>query len=249
MKGKVIILASLLAIVALCLFSPAVVAQEGGAKAPAGGSTTLGDIFKNAGIIGWLIVLLSVVGMGLVIEHFITVRRDKLAPPELIDEVEALLEEKEYQEALELCESEPNYFTNVVAAGLPKISASFEAMEKSIEEAGEEEAVRLHQKISWLSLIANVAPMMGLLGTVAGMIEAFNVIAAQQGQASPADLAGGISGALITTMFGLIVAIPITAFFFFFRNRVVKTVIEVGAIVEDLFERFRPRSESHAPNA
>jgi biopolymer transport protein ExbB len=72
------------------------------------------------------------------------------------------------------------------------------------------------------------------------MIKAFNVIASSGGQADPAELAGGISEALLTTMLGLIVAIPTTASFAFLRNRLVKTVIEVGAIVEDLFERFRP---------
>jgi biopolymer transport protein ExbB len=72
------------------------------------------------------------------------------------------------------------------------------------------------------------------------MIKAFNVIASSGGQANPADLAGGISEALLTTMFGLCVAIPTSAFFAFLRNRLVKSIIEVGAIVEDLFERFRP---------
>ena len=113
-------------------------------------------------------------------------------------------------------------------------------IEKSIEEMGDEEAVKLHQKIGWLSLIANVAPMMGLLGTVAGMIASFKVIATTQGQAEPAELADGISQALLTTMFGLIVAIPTTGAFAYLRNNLIKSVIEVGAIVEDLFERFRP---------
>ena len=81
---------------------------------------------------------------------------------------------------------------------------------------------------------------MGLLGTVMGMVTAFNEIARSQGQANPADLASGISQALLTTMLGLIVAIPVTAAFAFLRNRLIKTIIETGAIVEDLFERFRP---------
>ena len=113
-------------------------------------------------------------------------------------------------------------------------------IEKSIEEMGDEESIRLNQRIGWLSLISNVAPMMGLLGTVSGMVTAFNTIASSGGQASPAELANGISQALLTTMFGLIVAIPVTAAFAFLRNRMVKTIIETGAIIEDLFERFRP---------
>lgn len=204
-----------------------------------GGSSAL-DVFTKSGAMGILIIVLSIVALAVIIENMVTLKRDKLAPPELIDEVQALFDEGQYQEAMELCENEPCFFTRVAGAGITKIGHSFEVIEQSISEMGDEESIRLHQKIGWLSLIANVAPMMGLLGTVGGMIKAFNTIAESGGQANPADLAVGISEALLTTMLGLVVAIPTTASFAFLRNRLVKTVIEVGAIVEDLFERFRP---------
>ena len=98
----------------------------------------------------------------------------------------------------------------------------------------------IDRRTQFVSTLVTAAPLMGLLGTVSGMVKAFNEIASSGGQASPAELADGISQALLTTMFGLIVAIPVTASFAFIRNRMVKTIIEVGAIVEDLFERFRP---------
>ena len=203
-------------------------------------SVSVAQIFKDGGTIGWVIVVMSVVALAFSIENAVNIRKDKLAPPELIDEIEALFEAGDYQEAIELCEAEPNFFTNIVAAGLPKLNASFEAMEKALEEMAEEEALKLHTKVGWLSFIAAVSPMMGLLGTVAGMIGAFNVIAATKGQADPSQLSSGISGALVTTMFGLLVAIPVTFAFTVFRNKVVKMSIEIGAVVEDLFERFRP---------
>jgi biopolymer transport protein ExbB len=202
------------------------------------------DVFTKSGVIGILIIVLSVVALAVIIENVVTLKRDKLAPPELIDEVQALFDEGQYQEAMELCENEPCFFTRIAGAGITKIGHQFEVIEQSISEMGDEESIRLHQKIGWLSLISNVAPMMGLLGTVGGMIKAFNVIASSGGQANPADLAKGISEALLTTMLGLIVAIPTSAFFAFLRNRLVKTVIEVGAIVEDLFERFRPGQQA-----
>ncbi len=210
--------------------------------APAGTEKSAFSVFADSGVIGMLIVLVSIVALALVIENFVSLKRDKLAPPELIDEVQALFDEEQFQEAMELCENEPTFFTRVAGAGISKIGHSFDTIEKSIEEMGDEESIRLHQKIGWLSLIANLAPMMGLLGTVSGMVTAFNTIASSGGQASPAELAGGISMALLTTMFGLIVAIPTTAAFAFLRNRLVKTVIEVGAIVEDMFDRFRPEA-------
>ncbi len=215
-------------------------AQDAPAVAAPPKDSNLFSVFADSGPIGLLIVLLSVVALALIIENFVSLKRDKLAPPELIDEVQALFDEEQFQEAMELCENEPSFFTKVAGAGVSKIGHSFDTIEKSIEEMGDEEAIRLHQKIGWLALIANLAPMMGLLGTVGGMVTAFDKLASSGGQASPAELAGGISQALLTTMFGLIVAIPTTAAFAFLRNRLVKTVIEVGAIVEDMFERFRP---------
>jgi biopolymer transport protein ExbB len=232
------------AVIAVAAFSASAtfaLAQEGAAAAAAAqdDSISIGGLIKDSGPIGWCIILLSIVALALVIEAFTSLKRDKLAPPDQIDEIQALFDEGQYQEAMNLCEEEPNYFTRVCAAGISKIGHDFEVIEKSIEEMGDEESVKLHQKIGWLSLISNIAPMMGLLGTVSGMIAAFKKIASSGGQASPAELASGISVALLTTMFGLIVAIPITATFAFLRNRMIRTIIETGAIIEDLFERFR----------
>jgi len=235
-------LTTVILVFTLALFAAgAVFAQDDGEDIEAPG-LTIQDIIGNAGIVGYLIILLSIIGVSLIIEHFVSIRRDKLAPPEIVDELETLLEEGNYQEALELCESEHNPLTNVVAAALPKINSGFDAIEQSLAEVGEEEAVKLHQKISWISLIGATAPMWGLLGTVIGMMKSFNVIAAKKGAADPSDLAAGISEALVTTMLGLFVAIPMMSFFFYFRNRVIKVVLEIGAILEELFERFRPQT-------
>lgn len=222
-----------------------VLAQEAAPAAAAPQNDSVFKVFRDAGTIGMLIVVLSIIALAVIIENFVSLKRDKLAPADLIDEVQALFDEEQYQEAMELCENEPTFFTRVAGAGIAKIGHSFDVIEQAISEMGDEESIRLHQKIGWLSLIANVAPMMGLLGTVGGMIEAFNTIASSGGQANPAELAGGISKALLTTMFGLVVAIPTTASFAFLRNRLVKAVIEIGAIVEDLFERFRPNEGGH----
>jgi biopolymer transport protein ExbB len=197
------------------------------------------EAFENAGLIGWIIVALSIVSVALIIENFVSIKREKLAPPEVIDELEALFEEEKFQDAMDLCESQPVYLTNIVQAGLAKLGYSFETIQAAVREMEEEETVKLFQKIGWLSLIAASAPMMGLLGTVSGMFVTFGTIAAAGGSVSPAILAGGIKLALVTTIFGLCVALPTGAFYFTFRNKVVRTTIEVNAIAEDLFERFR----------
>lgn len=230
---------SILALMAL--FTAPLFAQD---AAPAAGEPEELSVFSligKSGPIGIFIIILSIVMLALVIENFVTLNREKLAPPELIDEIQSLFEEGQYQEAMELCENERNLFTRVCAAGVAKIGHDFEVIQTAIQEMGDEEAIKLHQKIGWIGVLAAVSPMIGLLGTVSGMIGSFHTIATTTNP-SPAELAGGIYTALLTTLFGLGVAIPATAAFSFLRNRLVRSTIEIGAIVEDLFERFRPQA-------
>jgi len=178
--------------------------------------------------------------MALIIEHFMTLKREKLAPPEVIDEIEELFQEGNYQEALEACEATPCFFSNVTAAGIRKLGHPFSTIEKAIEEMEDEEGVKLQQKIGWLSLISGIGPMMGLFGTVTGMVGAFATIGnSGAGGVNPADFAADISLALMTTVLGLTVAIPTTAFYAFFRNKVSLVTMEISGVVEDMFERFR----------
>ncbi|PIE22847.1 MAG: peptide transporter TolQ [Planctomycetota bacterium] len=217
---------------AALLSGPALAQEEPSAP------TMMEDIVENAGLIGWLIVILSILALALIIEHFMTLKRDKLAPPHLIDDIEALFDEKQWQEAIEVCEAEPNYLTEVVQAGLAKLGHSYETIQTSMYEVAEENDISLNQKVGWLNLIAAVAPMMGLLGTVNGMITTFGKIAVLP-SVKPGDLAGGIKGALVTTLLGLTVAIPVTAAYVYFKNRTQRISIEIAAITEDLFDRFR----------
>ena len=235
-----------IAIVLACmtLFANLGLAQDeaaAAAPAPEADELSIASLIAKSGIVGWVIIVLSVITLALVIENYVSLNREKLAPPELIDEIQSLFDEGQYQEAMELCENEPNLFTRTCAAGIAKIGHPFEVIETSLAEMGDEEATKLHQKVGWIAVLAAVAPMIGLLGTVGGMIGAFHTIATTANP-TPSELAGGIYTALLTTLFGLMIAIPATAAFSFLRNRLVRSTIEVGAIVEDLFERFRPQS-------
>jgi biopolymer transport protein ExbB len=200
---------------------------------------TVADVLKGGGWVGWIIVGLAVIALALAIEQLVTIRRVRLVPPDLVQEVHKLFEKESYQEALELCESEPTFFTNVVASGLRRLNFGFPTMKEAMTETGEEESVKLQQRIGYLNLIGTVAPLLGLFGTVTGMILAFHVIAQKKGSAEPGELAYGIAMALITTFFGLIVAIPINTFFVFMRNKVIRIILDVGAVTGDLFDRFR----------
>ena len=212
-------------------------AQEEGPVEPP--KTSMLQMIKYGGPIGYFIIVMNIVGIGLVIEHFITIRRDALVPPDLLAHIERLFEEEEYEEVMTLCETQPCFFTNVLAAGLPKIGTGYGNIEKAMAEVGEMEATKLQQKISYINLIANIAPLCGLLGTVSGMVSAFNTIANSPTSPEPKELADGIQQALVTTVLGLVVCIPLTIFYFFFRNRVARVIMEIGAITEELMEKFR----------
>lgn len=209
----------------------------------AGNKTTMLDMIHAGGVIGYFIMLLSVAMFGMSLTFFMNLRRDKLVPPDVLGEIEVLFEDEDYEGAMELCEAQPCFLTNVIASALPKIALGFDVMIENMRAVQEEEAVKFQQKISALSLIGAIAPMLGLLGTVTGMIGAFNQIAGSSTAPKPSELAGGISMALVTTCQGLIVAIPAITFYFFLRNVVVKSALEVAAISEELMERFRPASE------
>lgn len=199
---------------------------------------SLMDQLNKGGVIGWIIMALSPVALALIIEHAVTLRRDKMCPPELVQELNDYFNEEQYEEALELCNVERNFLTNVTRAGLSRLDAGFEAMQQAMSSAAEEEFTNYQLRISWLSLIGNVAPMMGLLGTVQGMIGAFGKIAYMT-VVKPSVLAGNINVALVTTFQGLTVAIPVMCAYQYIANRIVANVLASGSTVSELMDRFR----------
>jgi biopolymer transport protein ExbB len=205
------------------------------------GAITMQQILRDGGTVGWIIIVLSVATLAVLIECSVSVRRDKICRPELIDEIEALLEEDELQEALELCESEPNFFTNMMAAGLAKANLGYDEMKTAMENRGGVEVTKMMQKVGWILWLSNIGPLLGLFGTVTGMIAAFNVIKALGAAVTPTDLAYGISSALITTFDGLVVSMPAVTAYQYFRDKVARIAIDFGSMGEDMIQRFRGR--------
>ena len=223
--------------VTLVLGSSVVAYAQPDGDAPAETVSVLDNI-KAAGAVGVILILLSGAGMALTLMHGMQLRRDVLVPPDLLDHVESLFETDDFEGALDACEQQPSFLSSVLAAGLPKIDRPYEDIEEAMEEAGEMESSDLHRKISYISLIAAISPMLGLLGTVMGMVGAFNVIATSKTSPKPKDLAGGISEALMTTMMGLIVAIPMTISYFILKTIIDGASVEVSSIASELMSRF-----------
>ena len=130
----------------------------------------------------------------------------------------------------------------MLSAGLGKVSTGYNEAIEAMQEVGEEENMRLEHRLSYLALIGTLSPMIGLLGTVSGMIDSFKLIAnTATGAPDPQALAQGISTALFTTFVGLSLAIPALAAYNLLRNRVSRLVLEVGIVSEGLMSRFQKK--------
>lgn len=201
---------------------------------------TLWHLIKAGGLAMLAIGLCSVAAVAIVLERLINTRTRKLIPKDLIEEVKSLVKEKKYDEALGLCEKKPYFIARIFRKALEGLDRGRKTIVQAVEEAGAKEAAVMHQRIGFLSVIAVVSPMIGLLGTVIGMIQAFNVIAFQGGAGRPTLLAAGISKALVTTAFGLIVAIPTMIFFHYFRINIQKLMAKVENIMEEFIDIISP---------
>src|SRR6185312_12568982 len=142
--------------------------------------------------------------------------------------VRELIEAGEIGQARSACQGRPSFLSAVILHGLSEIEGGWQEVEKAMEEATAEQAARLYRRIEYLSVIGNIAPMVGLLGTVTGMLLAFKQVADTEGNAGAAQLADGIYQALVTTVAGLIIAIPSLGAFALFRSRVDQLVAEAA---------------------
>jgi biopolymer transport protein ExbB len=187
------------------------------------------------------LIALSVTAAYLVIDHLLTIRRQEIMPEGLGDEVRDLLAAGRVAEAEQACRAQPSFLAFVLLNGMAEVESGWSAVEKAMEDATAEQAARLFRKIEYLSVIGNIAPMVGLLGTVTGMIIAFQRVAVTQGSAGAADLAEGIYQALVTTVGGLLIAIPSLGAFAIFRNRVDQFVAEAAYLAQHAFAPFKRR--------
>lgn len=221
-----------------------VLEEEAAAPAPAASPTkppprqrTFVDALIAGGWIGAVIILISFVAVGFIIEHSLSIRKDRLMPEWQIGPLEEMIHQGRVGEAIEFCRIPKNYSlaTDVILAGLERFQGSefgFAEYKSAVEEAGEDNTARLYRKTDALNVIAAIAPMLGLFGTVEGMIESFNAIASTEGTVKPADLADSIGKALVTTWLGLVVAIPAMVAFSYFRNKIDSLISECGKRVE-----------------
>lgn len=201
------------------------------------------DIFLKGGVLMWAILLCSVIGLSVVIDRFITLRRAKINVPAFLVRLRGFIKNKDMNGALSFCMQEKSPMANMVRKGLKKFNLGHERVKEAIENAGRQEVSKLERGLSILATVAGVAPLLGFLGTVTGMIQAFMTIEELAGAANPSDLAGGIWEALTTTAFGLIVGIPALAFYNYFVNAVKKSVGDMETVANDVVDSVQDSTQ------
>ena len=200
-------------------------------------------LFLKCGAIGWLLWLINALTWALIIKYFLDIRRETFLPIAMTTQLQEMFENRQYREVLEATEEDPSYIGGIVNSALSEASFGYSAMERSLEEAAEERTTRMLRSIEWLNLIGNIGPMLGLMGTVWGMIGAFFTLASSDSMPKPSVLAGDIGVALVTTLLGLAVAIPALAAYAIMRNRVDALTSEAMVASQDLISNFRPGAQ------
>jgi biopolymer transport protein ExbB len=227
------ILFTLVVIAVMCAFAGAHAEDPGGAaESPAGEARTrsLLDLYMTGGMLMHPILLCSMGTIAVAAYCFVQVNPKKMSPKAQVDALTQLLRRQDPAGAYEQCQMNPNSLSAVMSAALLKVNferdlSNKASMEQAAAEALSHEETRYMLWVNYLNVFATIAPMLGLLGTVTGMIASFDQLAA--GRSEPQDLAGGIGEAMLTTAGGLIVGIPAMFCYFFFRNKLMMAVASI----------------------
>jgi len=201
------------------------------------------EIFLNGGLVMWPILFCSIVALAVAIDRFLVLRRAKINLPAFLVRIRGFIKNKDMSGAASFCLREKSPIANMVRKGLKKFGMGHERVKEAIENAGRQEVSKLEKGLSILATIAGVAPLLGFLGTVTGMIQAFMRIEDLAGAASPSDLAGGIWEALLTTAFGLIVGIPAYVAYNYFLSWITKFVADMETVANDVVDTMQDVSK------
>lgn len=194
------------------------------------------EMFLKGGSIMWPILACSIIGLAVIIERYIVIKKSKINIAAFLIKIRGMLKKKDVEGAIQYCLEEKSPVSNIIRKGLRKYRLGHERVKEAIADAGKQEVYKLEKGLPILATIAGVAPMLGFLGTVTGMVSAFMTIQDLQGSVSPSDLAGGIWEALVTTVFGLIVGIIALIFYNYFLSRINKLVSDMEVASNDVVD-------------
>jgi biopolymer transport protein ExbB len=204
---------------------------------------------RASGKLGLLLLAMSFYLIALIAWMAFEYRRSVAAPPRLVSEVSDLLAAKQYTEAFQKVAADPSFLGRVLAAGVRKLPTGLPAAQRAMELANEDASMAMEHRTTYLATVGTLGPMIGLVGTVYGMIESFRVIATAGASPQASQLAGGISTALFATLEGIALSIPAIYFHAVFRNRIARLSMEVALASESLLEQFAPGVRTQHPLA
>jgi biopolymer transport protein ExbB len=195
---------------------------------------------RASGPIGIVILGMSFYLIALVSWMFLHYRRDIVIPRDLTREVGELLERKKFTEAYQRLAQDQAFLSRVLAAGVRKLPSGLPAAQRAMEMVNDDVTMEMEHRTTYLATVGTLGPMIGLVGTVYGMILSFRVIATAGSNPQASQLAGGISTALFATLEGIAISVPAIAFYALFRNRIARLSLEVEMMAESLLEGFTP---------
>ena len=204
---------------------------------------------RASGKLGLLLLAMSFYLIALIAWMALEYRRSVAAPPKLVSEVSDLLGAKQYTEAYQKVAADQSFLAKVLAAGVRKLPSGLPAAQRAMELTLEDASMAMEHRTTYLATVGTLGPMIGLVGTVYGMIESFRVIATAGASPQASQLAGGISTALFATLEGIAISIPAIYFHAVFRNRIARLSLEVALAAESLLEQFAPGVRTQHPLA
>lgn len=238
---------AVLAAGALLIVASTVLAQDAGGETPAAENMKYFDFFVvKGGWIAYIIMALSVVALALTIEHSVSIRRATIVPPVAVEQMMAMMNEREFEQALQYSAEEPSMLGYVVNTALLEAPNGYGAMERALEEALEERSAKLYRKTEYLNIIGAVSPMLGLFGTVVGMILLFSAIHAADSFPRAQVVADNVAVALVATFWGLAVAIPALSIYAMFRNRIEVLTAECALAADRIVGFLKPTTAAAA---
>jgi biopolymer transport protein ExbB/TolQ len=224
--------------------APGLELDKGAEAPPEKGHGGFLAIVLNAGWFGMVIWLLliscSIISVALIVDSYINIKDAKIMPPSLVENVRTAMEQGDLLKAIQHCDNNPGQLANILKAGFAQVEEGYEVVQDAVGVAADLETEKLLSRVTYLSVIANTTPMLGLIGTVQGMIFAFLTLGTMEaGAAQQAMLAVNISHGLWATAIGLGTAVPATIFFYFFKNRSMGIILRMEALTLDMIKALR----------
>lgn len=200
------------------------------------------DLIEKSGPVFYALAFCSLIATAVIIERTIALRRSRILPRQIIDLVEAVQPGKDLSLPLEICRRNPGVFSDVMRAGLENADQDWEVMRDAVIDAGRQETPTIERHLFWLQTVAQASPLLGLLGTVFGMIRMFSSVSLQ-GLGDPQVLSRGISEAMLATAEGLCIGIPALVAYNYFTSQAERLIAEIEAHASRLVSRLRPQRE------